>query len=77
MAEGKPIWHLLRDLKERYIALSNEERKSEVGVTMLQRLKELSEELKEKESEIAIFYTDRNKYTIPNILPWQRKEKAL
>ena len=77
MAEGKKIWQLLRDLKERYIALSNEERKSEVGVAMLQRLKELSEELKEKESEIAIFYTDRNKYTIPNILPWQRKEKAL
>lgn len=75
MTEEKRIWHLLRDLKERYIALSAEERKNEAGVTMLQRLKELSEELKEKESEIAIFYTDWNKYTIPNILPWLRKKK--
>ena len=72
MAEGKPIWHLLRDLKERYIALSNEERKSEVGVAMLQRLKELSEELEKQESNIAIFFINRNKYTIPL---WQRKEK--
>lgn len=72
MAEGKTIWHLLRDLKERYIALSNEERKSEVGVAMLQRLKELSEELKKQESNIAIFYINRNKYTTPL---WQKKER--
>lgn len=75
MTEAKKIWHLLRELKEQYSALSAKERASEAGVTMLQRLKELSEELKEKESEIAIFYTDRNKYTIPNILPWLRKKK--
>ena len=72
MAEGKKIWQLLRDLKERYIALSNEERKSEVGVAMLQRLKELSEELEKQESNIAIFFINRNKYTIPL---WQRQRK--
>lgn len=72
MAEWKRIWHLLRDLKERYIALSNEERKSEVGVAMLQRLKELSEELKKQESNIAIFYINRNKYTTPQ---WQKERQ--
>lgn len=58
MTEAKKIWHLLRELKEQYGALSAKERASEAGVAMLQRLTELSEELKEKESNIAIFYVN-------------------
>lgn len=75
MTEAKKIWHSLRELKEQYIALSAEERVSEAGVAMLQRIKELSEELKKQESNIAIFYTERNKYTIPNLLLWLKKKK--
>lgn len=58
MTEAKKIWHLLRELKEQYSTLSAKERASEAGVAMLQRLTELSEELKEKESNIAIFYVN-------------------
>ena len=58
MTEAKKIWYLLRDLKEQYSALSAKERASEAGVAMLQRLTELSDELREKESNIAIFYID-------------------
>ena len=70
MTEDKKIWHSLRALKERYSALSAKERASNAGVAMLQRLTELSKELEKQESNIAILYINKNKYTIPL---WQRE----